>query len=329
MSSSIHVDSQFENGNHAISEGNQSKFDAFPYCDLALAPSENQPQDQSTRFPRWTGFEQKTLFDWLGVIAVPLFIAALTLLAAHNSERNRQLEAEIAKDNQLHAAMTSYLAQMNDLLIKNDLRESKQGDEVRSVARAITLNTLRQMNGERKGELIKFLYESDLIGGQCQVDDKTKQAKSCEPPIFELAGAKLENAIFEGSIILTGVDLAGVRLVAAQLPGIDLSRADIKKANLTGTNLTGAFLRDAEMENAILRDANLSEALLTRANLKGAILQGADLRGADLSEAKLQGANLKGAIYDSKTIFPRDNPNPTGFDPENFGMVRQSVSARK
>lgn len=78
------------------------------------------------------------------------------------------------------------------LLPDNNLRESNKVSKVRTIARARTLTVLRSLDGERKGNVVQFLYESGLIA------DKNVGAPS-KNPIVNLSGAKLEGADLKGA----------------------------------------------------------------------------------------------------------------------------------
>ena len=53
--------------------------------------------------------------------------------------------------------LNGYFQQMSDLMLNNKLKSSKEGDEVRALARTVTLTTLRRLDRARKGELVRFL----------------------------------------------------------------------------------------------------------------------------------------------------------------------------
>ena len=61
-----------------------------------------------------TGFEVKTLWDWMELLIIPLFLAGGAFFL-NRSERNN--EREIATDRQREAAFQAYLTQMKDLLL--------------------------------------------------------------------------------------------------------------------------------------------------------------------------------------------------------------------
>jgi hypothetical protein len=53
---------------------------------------------------------------------------------------------------------------MQALILEKGLRKSEKYAEIRDVARARTLTVLRSLDGNRKGQVTRFLHEADLIG---------------------------------------------------------------------------------------------------------------------------------------------------------------------
>jgi len=131
----------------------------------------------------WTGFSgygnpkgewqrEKTLWDWMDLLFVPLVVAlgaaVFTWLtnkrereaegnhvkaAADAEEQRAKTDRGIALDRSRETALQTYLDRMTEL-IKEGLRESKEDDAKRSIARARTLTVLRQLDRERKGLLL-------------------------------------------------------------------------------------------------------------------------------------------------------------------------------
>jgi uncharacterized protein YjbI with pentapeptide repeats len=220
----------------------------------------------------WTGFDGyynaekewqrgKTLWDWLDLLLVPALLAIGAWLL---NRAARERENRIELDRSREAALQTYLDRMTEL-IKDGICESELDDARRSIAQARTLTVLRQMDGERKGLLARFLHDSRLI---------TMDVK------------------------LEGVDDLWCTLSSVPVPTVSLQGANFRGAILSGANLTKASLADADLSGADLRGADLTGADLSRANLKGAKLTKAVLGWASLIEADLRGANLQGAsIY--------------------------------
>jgi uncharacterized protein YjbI with pentapeptide repeats len=130
--------------------------------------------------------------------------------------------------------LQAYFEAMTGLLLPpNNLRESAEGSEVRSIARARTLAVLRGLEGRedkksaRKGSVLRFLYEARLIGSE-------------------------EKDVVVG---LSGADLMGADLSFANLSQANLSGADLSQASLIGTLLSGADLSGTDLSGTDLSEA--------------------------------------------------------------------------
>jgi hypothetical protein len=145
--------------------------------------------------PWWEGGGDKKFWDYLELLIVPAAIAiGVAVVTAMQNARQRQTEArqrerertaeqdrrerereaqaaqrkrELDVENQRaqDAALQAYLDQMSQLLLDKDrpLRESKEGDAARTLARARTITVLPRLNSDRKGSVVQFLYEAVLI----------------------------------------------------------------------------------------------------------------------------------------------------------------------
>jgi uncharacterized protein YjbI with pentapeptide repeats len=295
----------------------------------------------------WTGFDAttgpnvlqyqptKTLWDWMQLLIVPVVLASGAFLFNFTSSRNEQKIAQqrdknaqqIALDNQRETLLQTYLDRMAELLLHHALRHTEPHAEVRYIARARTLTVLSRLDSRRKGSLIKFLYESNLIEVINLSGADLSGAELSEAKLHRanLSEANLSRAIIDLADLseanlsganLSEVNLASTNLEEANLSGANLHRANIKdatltKANLSWANLSGALLnatnlsdasfhkadlRKAHMEKAILRNAALRRADLREANLREADLSNADLTEADLRDASFYEANLRETI---------------------------------
>lgn len=295
----------------------------------------------------WTGFggrpvdekyqEPRSLWDWLGLLIVPLVLAAGGLLFSRAERRNdreianrrneeerrraeerteedrkraderAQVDRELAADGLRQAALQDYLDRMSDLLLKEELGASQPGDPVRNVARARTLTVLNRLesDGKRKGSVVQFLYEAELI--------------KLPAPVVDLRDANLRDAALSFAILsrsaLNEVNLMNAELVGAILDGASLDRANLDRANLMwasleGANLVGASLVGASLEGANLEGANLDGAWLVRADLMDAGLVRANLTNATVSQDKLADAwSLRGATLPNGDKHPQDVDN--------------------
>lgn len=236
---------------------------------VPVAPTTSLPIKVLFSFWRWIGIGDKTFWNWLELLIVPLFLAGGAVFLERQTEIRQE---QIATNRYQQEALAKYLDQMTALLLDENLRKSSSDSEARSIARARTITALQELDGDRKGLLIRFLHESNLI--------------SASQTIVSLYDANLSDA-----------DLRIANLSSADLSGADLSGADLSGADLSGANLSGAILYGGDLNIAILNNADLSGA-----GLDGAKLNYADLRGADLRGVILHGAILYGAKLDDTNL---------------------------
>jgi uncharacterized protein YjbI with pentapeptide repeats len=261
---------------------------------------------------KWTGLSEKTFWDWLKLLIVPIVLSVGGYLFTHAESRAvRVATVTRAQDEALQA----YLDQIGQMLLDKDrpLRQSKSSDDVRILARARTLTVLSRLDGPRKGEVVQFLYESGLISRRWV---RWKQRPIVRLIQADLAGADLSERYLEGAD-LRGTNLTGATLQATYLEGAHLNRARLERAYLSRARLDGV-----NFSHANLKGADLSDASLINTNLRYADLRGASLKGADLTEASLTGAKLINASLREANL--RDATMPNGQKYEDWLIDKES-----
>ncbi len=279
---------------------------------LAIKDKGSVLSEEKTGMPKRESQWPTTPAKWIELLGTPLtiLIAVSGLLWGvyqFNAQQQLTRQQEAANqqqvlDQQRQTTLDTYLDRMSDMLLTEHLLASKPDTDVRAIAVARTLTAVRNLDGARKGTLIRFLWAARLINGP--------------QPIISLLSADLRGAIFTNANLI-GVNLSNARLSGADLSGAELSGADLKGADLSNATLIGAKLNFALPSQVVgplplpanqstkgdkgpargSQGANQSEANLIRADLSGA-----DLRGADLSGADLRGANLR----DAKNITTKE-----------------------
>lgn len=227
----------------------------------------------------------KTLWDWLGLLGVPLSLAFLGLWFQWIQQKRAEDEAKeevlqvyidrlsmlLVDKNLLAIGSKVYPTetQENESQPKNEatLEERELLDSAVDVIRARTLSILRRFENdpERKTSVIRLLIDVDVV-------------------------SKL-------NLDLSGVNLNDTNLGESNLSGANLTKANLTKAKLVRAKLIRAKLLQSDLSNANLIGANLSYSDLIFANLSEADLGSANLIGANLGGADLSRANLNGAIF--------------------------------
>jgi hypothetical protein len=218
--------------------------------------------------PLWTGFaayddktqgpRAKTLWDWLDLLIVPLF---LSLAAWLLSSTEKAVERSAESNKRKQEALEGFFAKISELLLAHNLIDSSTDQKVRNLARNWSLVTFRILDGERKAEAMQFLYEAGLLN---------------KSPIVNLNGADLRQGELEESV------LSEVEIRGAYFNGARMRRAILHGSDFRGCNFSGVDLRGADLEKA-----NLSCAILEHANLRGTDLRGTTLTYVDLSRTKV------------------------------------------
>ncbi len=174
-----------------------------------------------------TGFEDKTLWDklnLLGTLAIPVILALATIgfglwqghLADLQHQQDQQLadmqhqqDQQQALDQQRAIILQTYIDNIQDLLLNHNLLKSSPSDltnpyyDVAVLAQARTLTALHGLNPERKGLLLIFLHEANLIG----FINTNRHI-----PIIALYGADLHDADLRGADLSDAIDLAQQQL---------------------------------------------------------------------------------------------------------------------
>lgn len=262
--------------------------------------------------PSWSGLAEaslpapgiepaKDLWDWLQLLAVPLFLgigawwlgSSLWMTGQSFVSGRRDAERELETTRQHREAVERYYEHMTELLLNGHLRSVGNRDtQVRRVAQARTLALMRSVDGKHKGQAVQFLYDSGLIGSA-----RVVELKHADLSGVSMAGSFLRNANFWQA------DMRG-----ANLAGADLNGADFWFCDMTGATLAGASLRGAHLGGVNLRRADLRATDLTGANLNKAVLDGADLTNARVTAQQLSRAkSLTGVRLPNGLIFDGNN----------------------
>lgn len=254
----------------------------------------------------------KTLWDWSVLLVIPLVLGGAAIWFNRTERQNEQrtadqrakTEYEIAADRLEEETLQNYLNRMSDLLIHEGLAGSDKTSPVRDVARARTLTTLRRLNGERKGAVIRFLFESDLIGKttlETMVKLDGLSWKQDVKPVVSLYGADLSGADLT-EMIIVGADLVGVDLSKADLSRCSLLAVNLDIAKLCGTNLNHANLALSRFAHVDFTDADLRDASFSKANLSHAIFENAKVVDEQLAQSTLLYGTImpNGKKYDGR-----------------------------
>ena len=238
----------------------------------------------------WSGFEGKTIWNWLQLLVIPLFFASLTFYWQER-ENHRLYKLEKYRYNQ--QLVKDYTQSIQVLLLDKYHHEDFKypailPQEVASFVKSYTATTLKALDGDLQqiNVLTNFLKRSE-IGFVLESSDDQISTDICDLNIKKDPKAKPIN--FKDF-------LCKINLEKAELKEINLSRSILGEALLSEANLRKAYLDSSHLRKAYLVKADLKNASLVAVDLTEADLRGANLTKANLGSAKLSGSKLSSAI---------------------------------
>ncbi len=269
----------------------------------------------------WTGLRTpdpenpsaKTLWDWMALLIVP-FVLAAGAYGINGAQKSRDLKREnararqqdkVALDQRRADTLRAYLQQMSGLIADHDLARTKN-ESLTGLASSLTRGVLRQLDGERKGEVVQFLVDARLIPSD--TDDVIVDLYRSDLRGANLRGAYLLNAWFN-SVDLTGADLHG-----AVLDGADFADSNLRGADLSATYYVDNDLEPAGFERTCLTGTRFRGAVLYGASFEGARGRDVDFTRADLDDTDFGSAKLAGIKDDGATYVDARRPKPVAGD---------------
>lgn len=228
--------------------------------------------------PDWTGFgpynekelgpKSKTLWDWLDLLIIPI---VLTIIAWLFKEFEKVKSDEKEKSAQQSATCDNFIKIITELNLKHALATDKPKQGADKIARSRVNFVLNILDGDRKGLVLQFLYESELI-------NKT--------PKILLNGANFKDSILDG-IVLENSEIKGAYFHKASI-----TSSNLNNSSFIGSDFSGADISNSEVGNTDLSYCNLSNGKiqnmdLTSVNFEGANLNGTDLEGSTIKKEQL------------------------------------------
>jgi hypothetical protein len=206
---------------------------------VTSAKEEVKEQNLDERFPKWTGFQGKTLWNCLEILLAPLILSLVASLLTGIMEyvENRRQEYSLAErykqetlrdyERYKQETLRDYFNDISSLVFDKQkletLKNAAEYDPERELLGSRTLITLEILGEDtkQKSQVIRFLGNSSL---------------------FQVIPIRRAN------------------LAKTDLSKVDLKKADLRLTNLEGANLEGSYLCGANLSGAKLKDANLTNA---------------------------------------------------------------------
>lgn len=227
--------------------------------------------------PKWMGFIEntsdeikiKTLWDWLDLLIVPTSIGIIGWIYK-DYEKKKEEKKQIENTN--NEIFNNYIKNISELILKNNLLESNKN--AANLARTLTIVALENLDGERKGQILQFLKESDVLQK------------------VELLGANFKNS-----------DLQGIVLKNQIFKGIDFSNSNFQNSFLDGTQFISCNLSSSNFSNSSLLNVDFNYSNLCDSILKNNDLESVKFNCAEMHNADLRNSTIKKAQIEEITKF--------------------------
>ncbi len=191
----------------------------------------------------WTGFFNKTLWDWLNLLGVFAIPAVVGIGAAWYTVQQGKVSDRENKDNQREATLQAYIDKISELLLKEHLDELKpEFERVREIARARTLTVLPQLDAERKLSVLRFLGGSHLL-------------QIVPLNVSDLSGIRMHN-INERNINIRDANLMYASLNNSTLEHIDLKYSNWSYADISNSSITHCILDHVNLSHTKIAVTN-------------------------------------------------------------------------
>jgi uncharacterized protein YjbI with pentapeptide repeats len=286
------------------------------------------PADPGDGSPGAVARPSKTLWDWLQMLIVPLVlaVAAFGLNFAQTSRDRKREERDaataqraearraardraMAADRAHEQTLEAYLKEMADLMT----RPGRATADTQTIAQTLTLVALRRLDGARRGLVVQFLDDAELLAGA---------SPGAQQGLFISAGCGAGGHSCHRvgiTIFLDHADLRDAVLPLALGPNtgaVDASGRPIPPA-------TGDAHDPAWFDGADLRNSDFHGRRLFGVSFVGADLRGANFTGAELGYTSFNDSCLSGARFDRAEIDHADFGGAQGRD-VNFSDSRLS-----
>lgn len=288
----------------------------------------------------WTGF-QKTLWDWMQLLIIPVALAITGFLLTRAEHRREKAveEQKMASERQAAEQKAQWDRHFADQKAMTERwlaqwrleAEIKQKEEFQREAllqayldRMADLLIEKGLRNSEPVSDIRLVARAQTIMTLQRLDiDRKKDVLWFLYESHLLGEQNVERIVDVSDTNWNTIDLKEANLAFIDLRDVNLSHALMTGAVLRGARLCNADLTQITLNDAALGGAKLKEAILCQANLQGANLNGADLIGADLRKADLKDASLRGAQLQGACLAGADL---TGADLTNAKLQKADLT---
>jgi uncharacterized protein YjbI with pentapeptide repeats len=222
-------------------------------------------------------------------------------------------DSQIAQERKQQEILTDYFSKMQGLIVETKKSKETPGSkesnseerllpEFRPTAKALTLSVLEQLDGKRKGKVITYLAESQLI----TVDNN----KLSTQPEIKLDGANLDDIELGNNGQRNSLNEDEMTIIDK----IKIKNANMKRANLSGLQLLYSELNGSNLENATLENVNFT----------GSKMIGSRFINGKITDVNFTDVRLGKTIFDNVKLENIKISDKTNFDNACFAKIDTS-----
>ena len=246
-----------------------------------------QTNRQQHRYGNACRLAMKALLKLISSLVLPLMLGIFTVVITfhqqrtareqrledrlddrHKSQEQRKQELDIAnmgRETQMKATnnqyqdevLVAYIKEIADSLEKSN--GSIMSDSIMAtIARAKTLNTIRQLDGTRNSHVIRFLYEARQL-------TTTKQSSA-----LDISTVQLVN--IDKSILKTVSDIGTLSLVGALLRNCTINHTSLRDIDFSSTEIDDSDFTSSELDSVQIQFGRLKNVNFTYSTFRYAML---------------------------------------------------------
>jgi uncharacterized protein YjbI with pentapeptide repeats len=233
----------------------------------------------------------------------------------------------------LDALLLSHINELGQLLKENN-GSLTANSTIHGLARAKTLNIIKQIGSNRSTQLILFLHDTgqlrdernplDLSGAQLNGIDLSLSAVRRPIIRLSLADTYLNNASFVGTDIsywnFSGTHLSRANFARCRGMGVSFNEAVMIETDFSYANFFSMYF-DGDMTKANFHNATIASTYFDKVTMVGANFSYAKLKNAKFVQTNLTEATFDHAIFESLN-FQQSNLNRVDFSFANMDDVK-------
>lgn len=245
---------------------------------------------------KWMGFAGKTLWDWLEIAVVPIFIAGSVFFFDFIQKRNDILSSQRELENQKELSREQFSRDQFDSFLSyfqdygGRLRDGA-GTHEAQVIKFKTRAMFRTMSAFWIGEVFDFLSQSSIVRVIPDIFDEN-EFKEVNISHAALRNVSMKDVRFfdctAQQVVLSGGIFRTVLFNGTRISGGNFSNASFRNVRFDNCDLTGL-----QCNSIVMASTDFLNCILVRGRFSNGIFQSCLLQGVTLDFANIDGAAIR------------------------------------